>query len=218
MAGWWYTFRMQRPSAPTITGIVIGFVLTVVTLNTGNYGASLIDEPAAASSSISEVPPPPREIFMPLERNTLLNMEYTLGTDYVRQRLLQAGLPFSVTLHDGAAEYGGDALRAKPFTRVEALSDFIVFGDMDGDGSEDAVIALKLSGPDGDIIELELVRNSRGEPLQAGSHPLAVLQVDSLTASNGSIMAKVQYVLPGEPAEFVRQSDVVLTLPPLKSE
>ncbi len=219
MAGWWYTFRMQRPSAPTITGIAIGLVLTVGVLNTGNFGASLIDQPKTASSSSSiQAPQPPREIFRPLNRTQLLNMEYTLGTDYVRQRLLQAGLPFSVTLHDGAAEYGGDPLRAKPFTRVEALADQIAFGDMDGDGSDDAVIALKLSGADGNVIELELIRNNRGEPVHAGSYPLAVLHLDSLMTSNGSITTKLQYVLPGEPAEFVRQSEVVLTLPPLKSE
>jgi heat shock protein HslJ len=105
-----------------------------------------------------------------------------------------------ITLTNGRYE-------GKPFVEggasrlVVTLIEPVAFGDLDGDGVEDAAVILAANaGGSGTFISLEAVRNEGGEPVHLASYPLGDrVRIESLAIEGGQILLEMITHGPDDP-------------------
>ena len=95
----------------------------------------------------------------------------------------------TITLTDGRYE-GEPFVEGGASRLVVTLVEPVAFGDLDGDGVEDAAVILAANaGGSGTFISLEAVRNEGGEPVHLATYPLGDrVRIESLAIEGGQIV------------------------------
>lgn len=138
-------------------------------------------------------------------------MEYAIVDPAVRSVLSKAGLGFSVPVRDGVYLFPASALTGD-YSRVEVDTGAVVFGDVTGDGTADAVVPLRIG--EGETARTDLAAVSltaSGSAKHVASFPLGVVQIRSLAITNGSIRVNFMHTVSGDPGP--RNTELLLTLP-----
>jgi len=139
---------------------------------------------------------------------SLANLTYTLTDPLVRERLMANGKTFSVTLrHGSAALLPAD----RRFGRVMILHDRTVYGDVTGDGREDAVVVLRVGEETPGILELAIVTEDLYGPTHFASYDLGQAELQSLRIQNGKISVNILQQIPGDPGP--RNTALTLEVP-----
>jgi len=139
---------------------------------------------------------------------SLANLTYTLTDPLVRERLMANGKTFSVTLrHGSAALLPAD----RRFGRVTLLQGRTVYGDVTGDGREDAVVVLRVGEETPGILELAIVTEDAKGPMHFASYDLGQAELQSLRVQNGKIFVNIAQQVPGDPGP--RNTALTLEVP-----
>ena len=106
----------------------------------------------------------------------------------------------AITLTDGRYE-GEPFVEGGASRLVVTLVEPVAFGDLDGDGVEDAAVILAANaGGSGTFISLEAVRNEGGEPVHLATYPLGDrVRIESLAIEGGQIVLEMITHGPDDP-------------------
>ncbi len=158
---------------------------------------------AGESSSVSLVSPV-------LDQAHLANLSYTLINTSVRLALTKASRGFSIDLRDGTYLFPG-SVAVSGFTRVHADFSHLVYGDINHDGTYDAVLPLFIDQGDSSILELAAVTESGSAPKHFASFPIGTAALRSLAITDGKIRVNFTQMIPGDPGP--RNTELQLELP-----
>jgi immunoglobulin-like protein involved in spore germination len=159
----------------SFTFIMLVLVL-VLALAACSPAPTVIPQPAGPSATpvvVATQPP----AAAPLTLDQLKNMTYALQ---------QSDPPRTVTLVNG--NFTSPDPAALDYVNINLL-DKVAFGDLDGDGDEDAAVLVAESyGGSGDFISLVAITNDNGQPVQGASLYIDDrAQANDLAAGNGVI-------------------------------
>lgn len=162
---------MPRSMRLALAGALVTALVTALTLGT---------LPAAASTPAQTAELTPEELA-----NATYSSDYSATGE--------------ITLVDGQAEE--EIAPGSASKLVVTLIEPTAFGDLNGDGADDAAVLLASnSGGSGTFIDLHAVLNEKGEPVDAASTLLGDrIQVNSLTIEDGQIVVDMIAQGPNDP-------------------
>lgn len=165
-------------------------------------------EATQTSSPLPAATPSPSPAF---SLEALRHGEYQFEGQTIRLEAGQAELP----IVEGSAST----------MKVTLLEEAVAFGDLNGDGVEDAAAVMTVDmGGSGTFYHLVAILNRDGQPEQTASHLLGDrIQVKSIGVEAGEITMEMVWAGPEDPmccptqevtAQYVLQDEIALVLPP----
>lgn len=150
-----------------------------------------------------------RMIPAEISRSALASANYTLIDPTVRHALTEARQDFTISLRHGTYNFPPSALVGH-YQTVTADTENIIYGDLNADGVQDAVIQVRIGTDEFSMTELAAFTASGGTATQFAAFPLGHATVKNIAIVDGKIRVNITHVVPGDPGprntEYILQA------------